>query len=242
MTDQGSDNYGSKIKKSTNQKIYTSGVAGSNFSGGESSSFTSSSTHGTGSPSLGGTVPPQSQKITSTDEFVQLAVASAAAKVDSLFNEKVVFLDQAERRVKKMLDESTKLMASIQAGLESSKKLTEKSLQTQQELQEEVRSIKGNAISALSIFVSFFAFITVAINIFSKAESVVSASVLVLIFWCLLIGFNIIISIQFKTVGSSKSLWASLLFVIFVSVSSICVMFFFSPELRGVKYVFKFFV
>jgi hypothetical protein len=174
------------------------------------------------------------------DEYAQLAINGAAAKVEQLFNEKIVFLDQAERKVHKMLSDSTKLMSTINAGLETSRKLTESSLRTQEELQGEVQSIKGSAISALSVFVSFFAFITVAINVFAKAETVVSASVLVLIFWCLLIGFNILISIQFKTIRGGWLSICSLIFVILVSVLSILAMFYFSPELRGVQYVFKF--
>lgn len=174
------------------------------------------------------------------DEYIQVSVAAAAAKVNEVFTEKLVFVQQSEKKMSQMLSKSEALMGSITLSLEKVNALTDSSVKVQAELQEEVKYIKGNAISALSIFVSFFAFITVAINVFSKAESVVSAAVLVLIFWCLLIGFNIMISVQFKVFSNVKLIWFALAFVIFVSVFSIVGLYYFSPELQGVRYIFRF--
>lgn len=174
------------------------------------------------------------------DDYIQVSVSAAAAKVNQVFNDKLVFIQQSEKKVSQMLIKSETLMSSITLSLEKVNDLTTNSVKTQAELQEEVKYIKGNAISALSIFVSFFAFITVAINVFSKAESVVSAAVLVLIFWCLLIGFNIMISVQFKVFSNVKLIWLALGFVIFVSIFSIVGLYWFSPELRGVRYIFRF--
>lgn len=174
------------------------------------------------------------------DDYIQVSVSAAAAKVNQVFNDKLVFIQQSEKKVSQMLIKSEALMSSITLSLEKVNDLTTNSVKTQAELQEEVKYIKGNAISALSIFVSFFAFITVAINVFSKAESVVSAAVLVLIFWCLLIGFNIMISVQFKVFSNIKLIWFALGFVIFVSIFSIVGLYWFSPELRGVRYIFRF--
>lgn len=176
------------------------------------------------------------------DEYVQIAISGSAAKIDALFNEKIVFIQQAERKVTKMLDESTVLMGSITKSLEAAGKVTESSVDLQQKLQDEVGYIKGNAIAALSIFVSFFAFITVSISVFSKAESVISAVGLVLIFWCLLIGFNILISAQFKVFDNVRLIWFSLGFVIFLSVSTMVGLYLYSPEFQGVRYIFKFVV
>lgn len=174
------------------------------------------------------------------DDYIHAAVSNAAAKVDELFQEKVAFMQQSEKKVSQMLEKSTQLVSTITKSLDSVNELTGKSVEMQLELKEEVKYIKGNAISALSIFVSFFAFITVAINVFSKAESVVSAILLVLIFWCLLIGFNVLISVQFKVFQNVKLVWFALGFVIFISVVSIVIMFYFSPEMQGVRYIFRF--
>ncbi|WP_338660223.1 hypothetical protein [Pseudomonas bubulae] len=174
------------------------------------------------------------------DEYIQVSTAAAAAKINEIFTEKLVFVQQSEKKVSQRLESSEALIASINLSLENIKSQTSNSQKLQAELQEEVKYIKGNAISALSVFVSFFAFIAVTINVFSKAESVVSAAVLVLIFWCLLIGFNIMISVQFKVFSNVKIIWFALAFVIFVSIFSIVGLYYFSPELQGVRYVFKF--
>lgn len=165
------------------------------------------------------------------DEYAAQAAAKAAARIEILVNERLVFVEQAQKKVSRMLDESSKLMGSIQTGLERSQELTDRSIETQERLSDEVASIKANTISALSIFVSFFAFITVTINVFSKASSVISASVLVLVFWCLLVGFNILISLQFKKTSADKSLWFALAAVVIVAFGAIFGMYFFFPEL-----------
>lgn len=165
------------------------------------------------------------------EEYAAQAAAKAAARIEVLVNEKLVFVDQAQSKVSKMLDESSRLMETINTGLEVSRKLTDESINTQKRLEDEVASIKANTISALSIFVSFFAFITVTINVFSKASSVISASVLVLVFWCLLVGFNILISLQFKRVSTDRSLWIALVVVVGVAFFAIFGMYFFFPEL-----------
>ncbi|UVM23819.1 hypothetical protein [Pseudomonas wadenswilerensis] len=178
--------------------------------------------------------PPQDMQ-EAVDQYTQAAILSATNRLEALFNEKVVFLNQAEEKVSAMLDRSTSLVKSIEGSLEVSKRLTEKSMQTQDEVQREVKEIKGNSIAALSMFVSFFAFITVSINVFSKAGSVVSASVLVLIFWCLLIGFNILISLQFNVLKNTGVAWFTLVLVAAVSASSIMVMYYAAPDLLLAK-------
>lgn len=165
------------------------------------------------------------------DEYAAQAAAKAAARIELLVNERLVFVEQAQKKVSRMLDESSKLMGSIKTGLERSQELTDRSIETQEKLSDEVASIKANTISALSIFVSFFAFITVTINVFSKASSVISASVLVLVFWCLLVGFNILISLQFKKASADKSLWFALGVVVLVAFGAIFGMYIFFPEL-----------
>lgn len=173
------------------------------------------------------------------DDYLELALATVSKRVDALYRERMVLITQSERKLANMIGESTKHLESLEKQLTTITDLTNKSADTQSELQEEVKYIKGNAISALAIFVSFFAFITITLNVFSKAGSVVSAAVLVLIFWCLLIGFNLIIAIQFKVLSNSKVIWACLGGVIFLSISSILALYYFSPELRGVKFIFQ---
>lgn len=165
------------------------------------------------------------------DKYTQAAVVNASNKIEAMFNEKVVFLNQAEEKVALMLERSTALVKTIETSLETSTKLTEQTLNTQGEMRGEIAAIKGNAVAALSMFVSFFAFITVSINVFSKAGGIVSASMLILLFWCLLIGFNVLISLQFNVLKNTGVAWFVLLVVTVVSSGSIAVMYYASPDL-----------
>ncbi|SMC57999.1 hypothetical protein [Pseudomonas sp. URIL14HWK12:I5] len=209
-------------------------------------SFRSASAKSTSSSSVSSNIPtassnPSPQVSTSVDseidankkidDYMQVAFAQVNAKLDELYKEKATFISQAERKVAKMLRDSTGMMNSIQASLDSARELTEKSIETQIRLQEEVSSIKGNAVSALSIFVSFFAFITVSINVFSKAQNVAAACGLVLVFWCLLIGFNVLIGWQFNTLRHSGIAWFVLVVVLFLSFVSMIAMYHFAPDL-----------
>lgn len=169
------------------------------------------------------------------DDYMQVAFAQINARLDELYKEKATFISQAEKKVAKMLRDSTGMMNSIQTSLESARNLTEKSIETQVRLQEEVSAIKGNAVSALSIFVSFFAFITVSINVFSKAQNVAAACGLVLVFWCLLIGFNILIGWQLNTLRHSGLAWFVLIVVLFLSFVSMIAMYHFAPDLVSVS-------
>lgn len=174
------------------------------------------------------------------DDYIEVALDAVASKVDAIYKEKMVLINQSEKKLAKMIGDSTALLTDLEAKLNTVTELTNRSIEIQDNLQEEIKYIKGNAISALAIFVSFFAFITVTLNVFSKAGSVVSAAILVLIFWCLLIGFNLIIAVQFKVFSGSKVIWFSLGGVILVSVLSVLALYYFSPELRGVKAIFLF--
>ncbi|WGK92326.1 hypothetical protein [Pseudomonas migulae] len=174
------------------------------------------------------------------DDYIEVALDTVATKVDAIYKEKMVLINQAEKKLAGMINNSTTLLKDLEAKLTTVTELTNRSIDIQNTLQEEIKYIKGNAISALAIFVSFFAFITVTLNVFSKAGSVVSAAILVLIFWCLLIGFNLIIAIQFKVFAGSKVIWCSLGAVILVSVLAVLGLYYFSPELRGVKAIFLF--
>ncbi|MEW2926829.1 hypothetical protein [Pseudomonas juntendi] len=165
------------------------------------------------------------------EEVSAFAAQVAAARAEQIINERLSAATQAQALTSKMLDEttrmleeSTKLMAGITAGLNSSAKM-------QAQLETDVANIKGNAVAALSIFVSFFAFITVSINVFSKAGSVVSASALVLVFWCLLVGFNVVIGWQFNTLKNTGVAWFLLMLVSCLSVFAVVGMYYFSPEL-----------
>ncbi|WP_313645892.1 hypothetical protein [Pseudomonas sp.] len=165
------------------------------------------------------------------DNYTQAAIINASNKIEALFNEKVVFINQAEKKVSLMLDRSTGLVKSIEKSLETSRVLTEQTLNTQAEMRGEISAIKGNAVAALSMFVSFFAFITVSINVFSKAGGIVSASMLILLFWCLLIGFNILISLQFNVLKNTGVAWFVLILVAVVSSGAIAVMYYASPDM-----------
>lgn len=165
------------------------------------------------------------------DKYTQAAIVNASNKIEAMFNEKVVFLNQAEKKVSLMLEKSTSLVRTIEVSLEASTALTEQTLNTQAEMRIEISAIKGNAVAALSMFVSFFAFITVSINVFSKAGGIVSASMLIFLFWCLLIGFNVLISLQFNVLKNTGVAWFVLVLVAVVSSGAIAVMYYASPDL-----------
>ncbi|HEK1007157.1 TPA: hypothetical protein SMP92_000394 [Pseudomonas putida] len=165
------------------------------------------------------------------EEVAALAAKVAAARAEHVINDRLSAASQAQALTSKMLtdatnmlEDATRLMESITTGLNSSSKM-------QEQLEMDVANIKGNAVAALSIFVSFFAFITVSINVFSKAGSVVSASALVLVFWCLLVGFNIVIGWQFNTLKNTGVAWFLLMLVSCLSVFAVVGMYYFSPEL-----------
>lgn len=237
MTDKDENSGRSTSKKwgKANPSSASTSTAGSSnvFINNNSSTTTPSFETTQDSPTLTGDI---GKRI---DEYIELALGTVSTRVDALYRERMVLITQSERKLATMIGESTKHLESLERQLNTITELTNKSANTQNELQEEVKYIKGNAISALAIFVSFFAFITITLNVFSKAGSVVSAAILVLIFWCLLIGFNLIIAIQFKVLSSSKVIWACLGGVIFLSISSILALYYFSPELRGVKVIFQ---
>ncbi|MFP3369298.1 hypothetical protein [Pseudomonas sp. SIMBA_068] len=154
------------------------------------------------------------------EELAAVAANIAAAKAEQAVSARLSAANQAQKKTASMLNEATAMLNSIKSGLETSSRM-------QAQLEADIANIKGNAISALSLFVSFFAFITVTINVFGKADSVFSAAVLVTIFWCLLVGFNLIISLQFKVIASSRAAWLGLAFVLTLSVSMILLLYFF---------------
>lgn len=185
-----------------------------------------------------GELQPSSDVNKTIDDYIEISLDSVAAKVDAIYKEKMVLINQSEKKLAKMINGSTVLLKDLEAKFITVTDLTNRSIEIQDKLESEIRDFKGNVISALAIFVSFFAFITVTLNVFSKAGSVVSAAVLVLIFWCLLIGFNLIIAIQFKVLSNSKVIFVSLGGVILISVLAILGLYYFSPELRGIKPIF----
>ncbi|WP_131679670.1 hypothetical protein [Metapseudomonas furukawaii] len=155
------------------------------------------------------------------ERYAQQAFAKLALEVERMHAEKVVYIEQAQSRVSRNIEHSTNMLKTIQESLDTSTKMVEKSIEAREKLENEISSIKSNAVSALSIFVSFFAFITVSINVFSKAANVASASILVVVFWCLLIGFNILIAMRFKVNGGGRQYWLALLMVVLVSFLSV---------------------
>ena len=223
----------------TNNEFYSKFFSDAFRSGTNASSSIGASTNPSASAStarLGSAgVEPGEDLNRKVDEYIQVAFAQVNVKLDELYKEKSTFIIQTERKVAKMLRESTAMMNSIESNLDTVRKLTDKSIETQGQLQDEVKSIKGNAVSALSIFVSFFAFITVSINVFSKAQNVASACGLVLIFWCLLIGFNILIGWQFNTLKHSGIAWFVLLVVVCISFFGLYGLYHFAPDLAAAQ-------
>lgn len=172
------------------------------------------------------------------EDYIEISLGSVVGKVDALYKEKMVLINQSEKKLTGLINSSTTLLKDLEAKFTTVSNLINKSVETQSALENEIRDFKGNVISALAIFVSFFAFITVTLNVFSKAGSVVSAAILVLIFWCLLIGFNLIIAIQFKVLSDSKAVFFSLGGVILISILAVLGLYYFSPELREGKPIF----
>lgn len=192
------------------------------------------------------------------EEVTAMAAKVAAARAEALINEKFSAANQAQALTSRMLTDATQMLEKatlmlgtiteslrasaemqerLDSGLRASAEMQERldsglstSSAMQKSLEADVANIKGNAVAALSIFVSFFAFITVSINVFSKAGSIISASALILVFWCLLVGFNIVIGWQFNTLRNSGIAWFLLLLVSCLSVIAVVGMYYFSPD------------
>ncbi len=171
------------------------------------------------------------------EAYAQAAMAKLAADVEKQYADRLAFIDQAQKKAEENLQKATNMLTSIDTGLKASSKLTEATTKTHEEIlshvdkvKDEVATVKANAISALSIFVSFFAFITVSINVFSKASTIISAVSLVLIFWCLLVGFNILIAIQFKALELNTKAWLGLGTIIALSFFSSFIILAFVPD------------
>lgn len=170
-------------------------------------------------------------KTISPDDVAALVAKLATARAEQVINEKLSSANQAQALTAKMLRDATNMMNQATTMLDTITLGLKSSSDMQDRLEADIANIKGNAVAALSIFVSFFAFITVSINVFSKAGSVVSASALVLVFWCLLVGFNVIIGWQFNTLKNTGLAWFLLLLVSCLSVFAVVGMYYFSPEL-----------
>lgn len=218
-------------------------IKGSNPGGSSGSSSTASvATQGKSQSSssaeyrdfLGSARPEDIQE--SLDRYAQAAMSKMAADLERIYSDKLAFIQQAQNKVEASLKKATSLMETIETGLKASSELTKATADTHEEIlghidtvKGEVATVKANAISALSIFVSFFAFITVSINVFSKASSIISAASLVLVFWCLLVGFNLLIAIQFKAVGLTFKSWFALGSIVFLSFIAVFLVLAFSP-------------
>lgn len=175
--------------------------------------------------------PPSDGNSISLDEVAALAAKLATARAEQIINERLSSANQAQALTARMLNDATDMMGKATKMLETITTGLNASSEMQERLEADVANIKGNAVAALSIFVSFFAFITVSINVFSKAGSVVSASALILVFWCLLVGFNVVIGWQFNTLKNSGVAWFLLVLVSCLSVFAVVGMYYFSPEL-----------
>lgn len=241
MSDKDKNEHSSSDKKLA-EFLKKFGTTSSSTSSTASGNFTTGPTKTSTSSGFNPRVEPRSttDRNKQIDEYIEVALDTVTTRVEAIYQEKMVLINQSEKKLSGMINNSTLLLKDLEAKLGTVTELTNRSIDIQNNLQDEIKYIKGNAISALAIFVSFFAFITVTLNVFSKAGSVVSAAILVLIFWCLLIGFNLIIAVQFKVFNGSRIIWFSLGGVILVSVLAVLGLYYFSPELRGVKQVFLF--
>jgi len=199
----------------------TKGTASFNYDGSATATTSNSST--AGAKTLNDSETAEMGRM-SFEEIASMAASVAVAKTEQIVAERLATTSQAEAKTAKMLAEATSMLASIKGGLETSVKM-------QGQLESDIANIKGSAIAALSMFVSFFAFITVSINVFSKAGSAVSAAALVVIFWSLLVGFNVMIGWQFNTLKYTGIAWFALVLTAVVSVVAIGVMYYLAPDM-----------
>ncbi|MFK5664422.1 hypothetical protein ACI2OW_00750 [Pseudomonas shirazica] len=163
------------------------------------------------------------------DEFQKNALLSLQAQAEEL-GKTATFLKQAEVRISSALADSEKKLTEITNRIDEADESLRQAAETQRKLLEEVQLIKGSAVSALSVFVSFFAFITVSINVFAKAGSFVAGLALVFAFWCMLVGFNVMVGWQFNTLRNNGIAWFLLILVAIGSISSLALMYKFAPD------------
>lgn len=182
------------------------------FSGSVSSGFSGDYKTGSGARIDGADV---DQVRIDFESLSELAMANLNHRIEELYRWNQSTISETQNKTIKLLDKSSEVLSESAALLAENKAALEESKKLQEQLATEVGLIKGSAVSALAIFVSFFAFITVSINVFSKATDVFSGAALVAVFWFLLLGFNILIGIQ---VGAFPSRRLSLLWV-FLSVA-----------------------
>ncbi|MEN5141103.1 hypothetical protein [Pseudomonas juntendi] len=173
------------------------------------------------------------------DAFLKDSLTALQAKSDDLARN-AVFLKQAESTIRQMINQSQSQMQDVESRLAAVNSALNESGRLQAKLVEEVQTVKSSAVSALSIFVSFFAFITVSINVFSKAGNVFSGLALVMAFWSMLVGFNILIGWQLNTLRNNALAFWLLFAVAVLSIGSTIVMYAYAPdEIKSPKAVFE---
>ncbi|MFG0497753.1 hypothetical protein ACF8MH_10580 [Pseudomonas sp. YQ_13] len=163
------------------------------------------------------------------DNYLTKAFSTLHAKADEI-GRSAAYLKQSEKKITERLLESQNKIGEVDERLKKADEVLEQLGVSQKKIVDEVQLIRGNAVSALSIFVSFFAFITVSINVFSKAGSLTVGAVLVLLFWSMLVGFNVLIGWQFGTIKNNAMALVVLVFVAILSVFSLVLMYHWAPE------------
>ena len=173
------------------------------------------------------------------DEFFKDTLISLQAQADDLAKS-TMLLKQSEKTASNLLRQSQKQMDELEVRLAEANEALSKSHGVQAKLLDEVQTVKANAVSALAIFVSFFAFITVSINVFAKAGSIVSGAALIVAFWAMLVGFNLLIGWQLNTIKNNLMAFWLLFSVMVISVGALLVMYSFAPnDINAAKMVLE---
>lgn len=99
------------------------------------------------------------------------------------------------------------------------------------ETKEELKETRNSVLGTIALFAAFFTFVSVNVNIFTKAENVIQSIIFMLSFWLCIIGFivlfffflnkekgtNILKSVEFYTLISCVLLSSVLMFFLFKS-------------------------
>lgn len=181
-TETGKINYKNEIKSYPKfQNIPNISVQGSSFTSSGRNNNTSSSTNSQ-----------KNQKL----ELINFGFQNN--EFEKFKNLESILETKAKDIEKGLLSKQSTVLKSLNTSLDNALKDIDKhKIETREELKETRNSVLGT----IALFAAFFTFVSVNVNIFTKAENVIQSIIFMLSFWLCIIGF---ISLFFLFLNKSK--------------------------------------
>lgn len=112
------------------------------------------------------------------------------------------FNDALQKKAEELEDGLFKKVAEANSGLKTSLKVALEDIDTHKnETREELKETRNSVLGTIALFAAFFTFVSVNVNIFTKAENVMQSIIFMLSFWLCIIGF---ISLFFLFLNKNK--------------------------------------